>query len=98
MKSVNHLNYFSSGNLIYCESLRNVVEGTPQFYDENCLGCPYLAGHLQGNGIECKYEDSLAKDEPFVVVLDPDEYQVKRQKVRSSELELKHRKFLAKKK
>ena len=97
MKPVNHLNYFYHGNLIYCELLRDVVKGTPQFHDENCMQCPYLAGHLQGDGIECTYEDSLAKDPP-VVVLSPFEYQEKRHKARLVEAEMRHRKFLAKKK
>ena len=97
MKPVNHLNYFSSGGMIYCEKEQDVVEGTPEYYEKHCMNCPFLAGHLQGEGIECTYEDSTVKDE-FVSVLEPYEYQEKRSKARRIESERRARKFTVKKK
>ena len=68
---VNHLNHFVISS-IYCERHRAVVLVGDGFMERECDGCPYFNGHLQGDGIECLYEDTPLRG-GFVHIWDPNE-------------------------
>jgi hypothetical protein len=80
----NHLNYYQPGLMIYCEKNGSIEYADQLFFDNNCRGCPYFNGHLQGEGIECVYENSFA-DLPFMAVDDPDAFMENRLKVRDED-------------
>lgn len=63
-----HLNYVSeeTENKIFCKREHKIIDAN---YDK-CDDCPYLSGSLQGNGVECQWDDPDAKD-PFVPVYEP---------------------------
>ena len=65
-----HQNFITESNgLVYCKKKHKVVKLsiiTPQ-----CFECPYFYGCLQGEGVECGWEDVIA--DPFVAVINPQE-------------------------
>jgi len=70
MTKINHLNYIPDNDQIYCEKARTIVVVDDTHIMHHCDGCPMYNGALQGEGIECLYEDPDAGDEAFVVVRD----------------------------
>lgn len=65
-----HLNYFSENGedyRIFCKKEHKIIE--PDY--KKCGNCPYLSGSLQGNGVECYWDDPDAKFS-FVDVRNPD--------------------------
>lgn len=68
MSKINHLNYIPENEHIYCERLRSIVHVNHTHIMHYCDECPMYNGALQGEGIECLYEDPDAGNEPFVVV------------------------------
>lgn len=79
----NHLNYYYMDfATIWCELNQQIVEANDKFFKLNCDGCPFFNGHLQGDGIECLYEDPLT-DRHTVAVRDPYEYEEHRNREKS---------------
>ena len=71
---VNHLNYNIEGyDRIYCHRRLALVRFDQNLFDRNCSDCPYFNGHLQGNGVECLYEDPYVKED-YIAVDDPYKY------------------------
>ena len=97
MKPIHHLNYFYSEDTIYCEQKGNVVKANQSFHDINCSFCPFFAGHLQGEGVECLYEDSTAKEGEVVTIEDPYFFKDKRLKAQKIEQERRAVNFTVKK-
>lgn len=48
-------NYPSSDREVYCKRLHTVKEPETQ----DCVGCPYFGGLMQGYGHECVWEDDV---------------------------------------
>lgn len=82
MKKINHLNYYRHGLNIYCERHHAMVQANERFVRDNCALCEMFNGHLQGQGIECLYEDSLYDPEktPVVHIDDPAKFMKERDK------------------
>ena len=90
-----HLNYFDAYKQVYCERKQQVVLFDEAHHQNYCAVCSYFAGSLQGDGVECQYEDSTApKGEDLVVVSSPYEFQEKRLKAIPIEIEKQSTKFV----
>ena len=63
---------------IYCEQNRDVIPAGPEWVFNNCIDrkCPYYAGQLMGDGVECYYEDQGS--ETPIVITNPFEFCRKR--------------------
>lgn len=70
MKTVNHINYMDQEGQVYCCLRNKVVKLDEQQREQFCKGCSMFAGHADGRGVECVWEDSRHISEPFIV-LDP---------------------------
>lgn len=68
---VNHLNHFDDNVRIYCEKLEAVVVADQDHVDHHCGSCQFFQGNLQGDGIECYYDDNIGPGLPFIHILDP---------------------------
>lgn len=54
---INHLNIPDENDEVYCHKAGEVVKfDTPQM--EMCATCPLFGGTIQGNGIECYWNDN----------------------------------------
>ena len=60
MKEVIHQNYYGKSGKIYCKKAHTVMEQDI----EMCSKCEYCIGSLQGQGVECVWEDNV--DLPIV--------------------------------
>lgn len=80
MPKINHMNYLAPGDVVYCEKLETVVNFDQNFIRAHCETCPMWAGSLQGNGVECFYEDPGPAPMGFVRIDDPYEFEQKRRK------------------
>lgn len=80
---VNHLNLADEAGEVYCEKVGQVVPMNDGFMSEQCSDCQYFNGHMQGEGVECLYEDGSTKD-PFIYIDDPIAFAAKRQKARGN--------------
>lgn len=80
MSKINHLNYYAGNLEIYCERLQLTVQADENFARDHCAKCEMFNGHLQGDGIECLYEDSLLDgiEMPFVPIRNPREFEALR--------------------
>lgn len=58
MDKLNHLNYANDKGEIYCKAKHSVVCCSDNFMEGNCRSCTMLSGSLQGNGVECLWEDN----------------------------------------
>ena len=55
LRNVVHLNYADNNGKVYCRQYHKIVTiGTREV---NCTQCPYFFGSLQGQGVECRWED-----------------------------------------
>lgn len=52
---VNHMNYTDNNGNCYCKLQNRVRKVAPDY--EGCDQCPYLSGSLQGDGVECAWDD-----------------------------------------
>lgn len=55
MRVVNHQNYYDNNGKIYCKKEHKVMN---QDIDK-CSVCDYCSGSLQGEGVECSWEDNV---------------------------------------
>lgn len=66
MKPVVHQNFFDEEGKVFCKKLNKVIE-----LDINkCNSCDMCVGSLQGNGVECLWEDEDDKY-PILAVNNP---------------------------
>lgn len=71
LENVNHFNYVTKSGKVFCKRQNRVRKITPEY--KGCDKCPYLFGSLQGQGVECMWED-IKPDSPFGnYVYDPQE-------------------------
>jgi hypothetical protein len=69
MTKTNHL----QTGLAYCYLKRQIVPVPGPHIADVCIGekCPYMAGSVQGEGIECLWDDGtgrpLSYDDPFAL-------------------------------
>lgn len=70
MAKVNHLNYIPSSGNIYCERLRDIVSFDNVHVMQHCNECRFYNGSVQGEGVECLYEDPDAGDNSFIALRD----------------------------
>lgn len=71
LELVNHFNYMNGNGRIFCKRQDKVRKVAPEYKD--CDKCPYLFGSLQGQGVECMWED-IKPDSPCGhYVYDPQE-------------------------
>lgn len=68
---VNHFNYLDEFGNIFCKRQDKVLTIASNYND--CNDCPYLFGSLQGQGVECKWEDIPASSSCGRYVNDPQE-------------------------
>lgn len=68
---VNHFNYLDENGNIFCKRQDKVLTIASNY--NNCNDCPYLFGSLQGQGVECKWEDIPAPSPCGRYVYDPQE-------------------------
>ena len=55
LEKVNHFNYMTKDGKVFCKRQDRVRKIPPEYKD--CDKCPYLFGSLQGQGVECIWED-----------------------------------------
>ena len=68
MPIINHLNYADDDNRIYCRKLNKIAELNDEHVESNCMKCPMFAGSLQGQGVECSWNDTREKvQDPHIV-------------------------------
>ena len=77
---VNHLNHFDDNARIYCEKLGAVVVAGQDHVDHHCGSCQFFHGSLQGDGIECYYDDDISPGLPFIHIIDPFDFERARKK------------------
>ena len=93
MPQINHLNYFTGDASIYCEKQGEVVHCDQYFVDTQCCFCTMWSGSLQGEGIECYYDDPDATEDDFVIcAADPYEFMERRRRARGGGPGAGHRK------
>ena len=72
LDQVNHFNFVGKDGQVFCkrqDKIRKIASGY-----KDCDKCPYLFGSLQGEGVECKWEDIVPPPSPFgYYVHDPTE-------------------------
>jgi WD40 repeat protein len=61
-----HLNYATEDGKVFCKKENRIVSVDI----DKCDNCPYLSGSLQGDGIECIWDDPSSK-ETFMSVYNP---------------------------
>lgn len=72
LETVNHFNYVDEHGKVFCKRQDKVRTIAPDY--ESCDDCPYLFGSLQGQGIECMWEDIVPPPAPCgYYVQDPEE-------------------------
>lgn len=52
-----HLNYMTEDKKVFCKKENKVVT----INVDRCDECPYMVGSLQGDGVECFWDDPEAK-------------------------------------
>lgn len=70
MQMVNHLNKPDNKGRVYCRKLNKIIAMNSQFWDV-CTICPMFSGTIQGEGVECTWDESA--DYLIVEVFDPKE-------------------------
>jgi len=82
----NHLNYFTGGSasFIYCEKQSAVISYNQEFAEDHCSQCEMFNGSLQGEGIECLYEDpeGVGLHPPIIRVEAPEIFEAVRHKAK----------------
>lgn len=71
LENVNHFNYATKSGKVFCKRQNRVRKIAPEYTD--CDKCPYLFGSLQGQGIECMWEDIKPHSPCGHYVYDPQE-------------------------
>ena len=67
----NHVMVKDKNDYIYCKWLDKVVKWDNEYFEKNCMFCPFFGGIPQNEGvIECLYDDgsdaiSVTIDRPF---------------------------------
>lgn len=67
LKPVNHQNIVSDSGRVYCKKLGKVIN----LDYKDCNTCDYCFGSLQGQGVECMWEDSINNQSSIVTVTNP---------------------------
>lgn len=67
MKQVIHQNYVTDKGKIFCKRMGTITE----LNLNNCNSCKFCVGSLQGQGVECMWEDE-DKNYPILTILDPE--------------------------
>lgn len=65
MKEVIHQNYYDNDGKIYCKKYHRVMEQNIN----KCSKCEYCFGSLQGDGVECLWEDVISQ--PIISISNP---------------------------
>ena len=68
--TINHLNYPNKKGQVYCRAHNAVMK----LWTMDCFGCTMCYGSIQGEGVECIYDDIVAETVPIlaVTVTDPE--------------------------
>lgn len=70
VQKVNHLNRPDDKGRVYCKKLNKIRTMDAQFWDV-CTTCPMFSGTVQGEGVECTWDEPA--DYYSVKVFDPKE-------------------------
>lgn len=67
MEVVNHVNYPDDKGRIYCRRLNKVIilDSEGKFW-ETCQVCPMFEGDYQGEGVECRWNDTMESYSEYV--------------------------------
>lgn len=52
VKDVEHYNHFDTKGRVYCRRLNKIIDNL-----KSCYSCPLVSGSLQGDGVECTWDD-----------------------------------------
>lgn len=77
----NHQNFSTEEGKVYCKKLNKIVN-----LDNNlgvCSSCEYLVGSLQGDGVECAWDDG-SSNSPIVGVTNPEKELLRVSKLKDS--------------
>ena len=66
---LNHFNYLDEYGNVFCKRLNKIHTVAPEY--KECGNCPYLFGSLQGQGVECRWEDVPSESPCGLYVKDP---------------------------
>ena len=59
LKEVVHYNYADTNGNVYCRKLHKIITISDEATSEiDCTQCPLFFGSLQGQGVECVWDDA----------------------------------------
>lgn len=68
MADINHINLTNSEGQVYCRKRNKVVVLDGRHTQEYCNKCPMFQGSAQGEGVECRWNDLRALQDPTLVI------------------------------
>lgn len=67
MPLINHMNLANEDNEVYCCLRNRVVTADREHKNTFCLGCQMYQGDLDGQGIQCSWEDDRKLVNPCTI-------------------------------
>ena len=67
LESVTHQNFVTNSGRVFCKKVGKVIE----LDCDKCDKCEYLYGSLQGDGVECRWDDPVKTAIGIYAVHDP---------------------------
>lgn len=67
LRDINHQNFLNKDNKVFCKRLNKILS----LDNLKCEDCEYFYGSLQGQGVECFWEDFNETPAPIVSVFNP---------------------------
>lgn len=68
MQKINHVNYSTDQDEVYCCLRNRVVKLNEEHKQEFCAGCKMFKGFADGEGVECLWDDLRDVDNPHIVI------------------------------
>ena len=66
-----HQNFFGETGKVFCKKQNKIVDFDSLVKSGICSHCKYFYGSLQGDGVECIYEDSIPGEQSFHSAYNP---------------------------